>query len=212
MKSYGQFCSVAKALDVVGDRWTILILRELLLQGPCRYTDLAHGLPGIASNLLYERMKSLEEAGLVRREAAPPPVASTLYRLSERGREFEPVLAALARWGVGYVEGAPSAGEQFRPYWFPYSVAAFLRDRAADAPPTTVQLVTPMGSWVVDAGADGTAVREGTDPSPDLVFEGHPSLVIGLLAGTRTLDEVRAEGLAVSGDPSVLASFPLLPA
>src|SRR2546428_9372184 len=78
MRSYGQYCSVAKALDVIGDRWTLLVIRELLLQGPCRYTDLKNGLPGIATNLLSDRLHQLEEAGLVRREGAPPPGAATL--------------------------------------------------------------------------------------------------------------------------------------
>src|SRR5215469_12689113 len=99
MRSYGQYCSLAKALDAVGDRWTLLIVRELLLRGACRYTDLQHGLPGVATNLLSERLKELEEHGIVRREAAPPPVATTLYELTDAGRELEPVLKALGRWG-----------------------------------------------------------------------------------------------------------------
>ena len=212
MKTYGQFCSVAKSLDVIGDRWTLLILRELLLQGPCRYTDLAHGLPGIASNLLSDRMKSLEEAGLVRREAAPPPVATTLFHLTERGRATEPVLAALARWGTEYIEGVPTPDEQFRSYWFPYSVAAHLRDRAPGSAPVEVQLVTPIGSWAVTATGDGTDVREGTAVAPDLTLEGHPRLVLGLLSGSHSLDEVRSLGLTVTGDPEVLTTFPRVPA
>jgi DNA-binding HxlR family transcriptional regulator len=211
MKSYGQFCSVAKSLDVIGDRWTLLILRELLLQGPCRYTDLANGLPGIASNLLSDRMRSLEEAGLVRREAAPPPVAATLFHLTERGRATEPILAAMARWGAEFVEGTPTADEQFRSYWFPYSVSSFLRDRAPGTPPVTVQLVTPIGSWAVTASDRGTSVHDGVAPDPDLMVDGHPRLILGLLSGSQSLDRVRAEGLTVTGDPSVLASFPLVP-
>ncbi len=85
MRSYGQYCSIARALDVVGDRWTLLIVRELLLQGPCRFTDLKNGLPGIATNLLSTRLKELEEAGLISREDAPPPVATVLYTLTENG-------------------------------------------------------------------------------------------------------------------------------
>ena len=76
MRSYGQYCSIAKALDVVGDRWTLLIVRELLIRGACRYTDLKDGLPGIATNLLADRLRELESAGLIRREEAPPPVAT----------------------------------------------------------------------------------------------------------------------------------------
>ena len=102
MRSYGQYCSVAKALDVIGDRWTLLIIRELLLQGPCRYTDLKNGLPGIATNLLADRLDQLATAGLVRREEAPPPVATTLFHLTEGGAELKPVLDALGLPSSGY--------------------------------------------------------------------------------------------------------------
>ena len=85
MRSYGQYCSIAKALDVIGDRWTILIIRELLIRGACRYTDLKNGLPGIATNLLSDRIRELESAGLIRREDAPPPIAATVFRLTETG-------------------------------------------------------------------------------------------------------------------------------
>ena len=97
MRSYGQYCALAKALDLVGDRWTLLIVRELGLRGPSRYTDLQHGLPGIATNMLADRLREMEDAGIVRREAAPPPVATTLFQLTERGQELVPVLFALGR-------------------------------------------------------------------------------------------------------------------
>src|ERR1700751_2509931 len=95
MKTYGQICPVAKALDVIGERWSLLIVRELLLRGACRYTDLRAGLPGIATNLLADRLRELESAGLVRREEAPPPVATTLFHLTPAGLELEPVLQAI---------------------------------------------------------------------------------------------------------------------
>ena len=91
MRSYAQYCGLARALDVVGDRWTLLIVRELLIGGACRYTDLQHGLPGIATNLLADRLRQLEEQGIVAREAAPPPVATTLFRLTPRGEELRPL-------------------------------------------------------------------------------------------------------------------------
>src|SRR5689334_25237410 len=103
MRSYGQYCSVAKALDVVGDRWTLLVIRELLLQGPCRYTDLKNGLPGIATNLLSDRLRELEAAGLVLREEAAPPVATTLFRLTEAGAGLEPAPQALGAGGIRYL-------------------------------------------------------------------------------------------------------------
>ena len=85
MRTYGQYCALAKSLDVLGDRWTLLIVRELMLAGPSRYTDLRNGLPGIATNLLSERLRELEAAGVVARNEAPPPVATTLFSLTERG-------------------------------------------------------------------------------------------------------------------------------
>src|SRR2546421_12888545 len=116
MRSYGQYCSVAKALDVIGDRWNLLIVRELMLRGSCRYTDLQAGLPGIATNLLAERLRALEHAGIVYREDAPPPVATTLFRLTDRGEELRPVMRALGRWGAQLMPG--SAGDdEFRSHW-----------------------------------------------------------------------------------------------
>src|SRR2546421_4464549 len=100
MRSYDQYCSVARALDVVGGRWNLLIVRELLLRGRSRYTDLHKGLPGIATNLLAERLRELEEAGVVLREQAPPPIATTVYSLTVRGQELESVIYELGRWGA----------------------------------------------------------------------------------------------------------------
>src|SRR5512140_994516 len=120
VRSYGQYCSIARALDIVGDRWTLLIVRELLLQGACRFTDLKNGLPGIATNLLSTRLKELEEAGLVAREDAPPPVATALYTLSDRGLELEPVLKALGLWGLQFM-GEERPGEAFQAQWLAYA-------------------------------------------------------------------------------------------
>ena len=110
MKSYNHYCAVAKALDAVGDRWTLLIIRELVSQGPCRYTDLMSGLPGIATNLLADRLASLEEAGIVWREAVPPPVAATLYHLTDAGADLKPVLDALGIWGARFMSEKDETG------------------------------------------------------------------------------------------------------
>src|SRR2546427_12413885 len=93
MRSYGQFCGLAKSLDVIGDRWTLLIVRELLIRGPSRYTDLRIGLPGIPTNLLAERLRDMEEAGLLRRDMSPAPAAAAVYAL----RRARPVGRAAAR-------------------------------------------------------------------------------------------------------------------
>jgi DNA-binding HxlR family transcriptional regulator len=152
MRSYGQYCSVAKALDVVGDRWTLLIARELLLQGPCRYTDLKNGLPGIATNLLADRLRELEAAGLVRREEAAPPVATTLFHLTEFGSQLQPVLEALGAWGIRYMT-QPSDGDEFRSHWLSFPVSLFLHD------------AEPGGPRCPSSSAPATAPRSSRSPA-----------------------------------------------
>lgn len=120
MRSYSQQCAIARALDVVGERWTLLVIRELLLRGPSRFTDLKNGLPGIASNLLSSRLKELEEAGLITREEAPPPIATTLYALTPNGSALEPVLKALGIWGYQFM-AEEREGDASRPYWEEYA-------------------------------------------------------------------------------------------
>ncbi len=208
MKSYGQLCSVAKALDVLGDRWTLLIVRELLIQGPRRYTDLANGLPGIASNLLSDRLRSLEANGLVWREAAPPPVATTLFHLTERGQAAEPVVVALARWGTPLIADTPP-DDAIRPHWFTYSASVFLRDHDPDGLPATVQLNTPLGPSVIEIRTDGVSTRAGTADNPDVILEGMPQVILRFLSGDLNLTEAQEQGLALRGDPAVLAAFHL---
>lgn len=99
LRTYNQFCPVSHALDVVGDRWTLLIVRDLFLR-PKRFSDLVTGLPGIATNILTDRLKALERTGVVRRRALPPPAASTIYELTAYGRDLEGPVVALARWGA----------------------------------------------------------------------------------------------------------------
>jgi DNA-binding HxlR family transcriptional regulator len=114
-RPYHQYCAVARALDVVGERWTLLIVRELLL-GPRRFTDLGEGLPGIGSSVLTTRLKELERGGLVLKRALPPPAASVVYELTEHGRGVGPVLAALAEWGVNLL-GHPRDDDEIRSSW-----------------------------------------------------------------------------------------------
>src|SRR3954453_5510820 len=98
-RKYDQGCGSARALELVGDRWALLVVRELLL-GPKRFTDLRDGLPGIGPNVLSQRLKELEEIGVLRREQLPPPAASTVYELTEWGHELEEILVRLGRWGA----------------------------------------------------------------------------------------------------------------
>jgi len=203
MRSYGQYCSVAKSLDVIGDRWTLLIIRELLLRGACRYTDLKNGLPGIATNLLADRIRELEAAGLVRREEAPPPVATTLVHLTEAGAELEPVVKALGWWGLRYMAG-PADADEFRGQWFAYVVEFFLRDRDPDGPPATIELRTEADPAVIEVSGGEVRFRVGSAPHPDLVLAGRPQLIDALISGQLSADEVTAYGLEISGDTSLL--------
>ena len=98
-RSYEQYCAVAKALDVIGERWTLLIVRDLVHLGPRRYTDLLEALPGIGTNLLAARLRTLEEAGVIRRRRLPPPAGTVVYELTEMGRGLEPAVIAIGRWG-----------------------------------------------------------------------------------------------------------------
>ena len=113
MRSYGQYCGLAAGLDVIGDRWTLLIVRELLILGPSRYTDLLRGLPGIPTNLLANRLREMEAAGLAERQEPAPPVATPLFSLTERGRALLPVIEAVAAWGaptLGAIDRVPDEG------------------------------------------------------------------------------------------------------
>ena len=203
MRSYSQYCAVAKALDVVGDRWTLLIARELLLQGGCRYTDLQHGLPGIATNLLSERLRELEEHGLVDRRAAPPPVATTLYELTDAGRELEPILRALGRWGARFMP-EPTGDEVFRSHWLAFPVSEFLSDGKPDSPPFAIEVRTGDKPAVIEVGGGKVTTHVGSRPSADLVLEGDGPSVLGLLSGMLTLSDARALGLRTKGSTAVL--------
>ena len=203
MRSYGEYCSVAKALDVVGDRWTLLIIRELLLRGACRYTDLKNGLPGIATNLLSERLRELEAAGLVRRKDAPPPVATALFHLTEEGKELEPVMRALGWWGVRYMTQRAD-GDEFRSQWFTYPISFFLTDRDPGAPPASIELQTTSDPMTIEVSDGSIRTRLGSAASPDLVLKGEPLHILGLLSQKLTEAEATARGLQIIGDASVL--------
>ena len=203
MRSYGQYCSIAKALDVVGDRWTLLIIRELLIRGACRYTDLRNGLPGIATNLLSDRIRELESAGLIRREDAPAPIATTLFHLTESGAELLPVLDAIGRWGVRYMI-EPADSDEFRGHWFTFPVSFFVHDRDPDGPPVSIELRTASGPVVIEISGGSTHTRLGTAAAPDLILQGEPQLILALLSGQLTAAEAADRGLQVSGDTGVL--------
>jgi DNA-binding HxlR family transcriptional regulator len=204
VRSYGQFCGLAKALDVVGDRWSLLIVRELLLQGPSRYSDVLRGLPGIATNLLAERLRQLEDAGVIAREEAPPPIATTLFRLTERGEALLPVLRELGRWGGPLLMDA-DASDTFHSYWMALPLQLYYVDPTPERPPVKIQLETGDEPVFLETEAGKVRARRGRAAEPDALIRGDPKSVIGVLSGRLDLEAARKAGLEVEGDLAALA-------
>lgn len=194
---------MAKALDVIGERWTLLIVRELLLRGPCRYTDLRAGLPGVATNLLADRVRDLERAGIVGREAAPPPIATTLFDLTERGRQLRPVIQELVRWGAPLM-AEPNPDDSFRGHWLIPPAELFLTDRTPTRRAITIEVRAGDQPVLIESVDGAVRIRTGTAERPDAVITASPHLVIGVLFGELTLTQARARGLHYAGDPAVL--------
>jgi DNA-binding HxlR family transcriptional regulator len=195
-RRYRQYCGMAKALDVVGERWTLLILRELLL-GPRRYTDLLEGLPGITTNLLAERLKHLEREGVIARERLPPPAATWVYALSAAGWELEPALLALGRWGWRYME-RPAPDDALSIDW---ALVALKRRYVPGSGRWTVELRPGAKVFQLRPAGDRLEVRHGTPWEPDARAEGDEEAFRALLlgrAGPRALQ--RGGRLRVQGD------------
>jgi DNA-binding HxlR family transcriptional regulator len=203
VRSYQQYCAVAKALDVVGDRWVLLIVRELMTSGPSRYTDLLKGLPGIATNLLADRLREMEKAGLVRREEAPPPVATTLFHLTDRGQALKPLLEELGRWGAPMM-GVPQPNNVFRSHWLVFPFDAYLVDNSPGDPPIAIEVRTGDEPMTVETRDGKVQTRRGAAQHPDAVLTGRPGLILGLLSGRLDLNEARRRGLEYRGSQKVL--------
>jgi DNA-binding HxlR family transcriptional regulator len=203
MRSYKQRCGLAKALDIVGDRWTLLIVRELLIRGACRYTDLRNGLPGIATNLLAERLRDLEDAGIVISKSEPPPVATTLFRLTERGRGLEDSLLTLGVWGAPLLSERHK-GETLQPHWLVLPLKHLLVDRRPNEPSTRIELEVGE-SIVIEVGDGAIDVRLGHAENPQAVIAGKPEMVLQLLAGRLDLADAGAAGLRLKGSREALS-------
>lgn len=204
-KRYGQWCGLAQALDRVGDRWTLLVIRELLI-GARRYSDLRANLPGIASNLLVDRLRDMEHDGLVCRRELPPPSPAAVYELTEAGRALEPAVHALIRWGGRWLPTGPDSDE-FRPVWLALALKALLQPAAAKAPTTRLALeITDAGVWIEIAGGS-VASGVGRPRRADLVVSGNPRLVLAVASGRLALKAAEAKGLRCAGAASTRRRF-----
>jgi len=207
VKSYQQYCSVARALDVVGDRWVLLIVRELLAFGPSRYSDLKRGLPGIASNLLAERLRTMEADGLVERHDAPAPIGTGVYQLTERGRELEDVLRALTRWGLPTMPSGPTERDAVQPQWGALLAGLTLPSTMPAGTEVVIGIDTGTESIGVSLREDGFDIVRGPGTGTDVTLQGPAVLVGGLLSGLLTVADATKSGLTITGRADVLAEL-----
>jgi DNA-binding HxlR family transcriptional regulator len=204
-RSYGQYCTVARALDVVGERWTLLLVRELST-GPKRFKDLLGGLPGIGTNLLASRLKTLEGQGIVRRATLPPPAGSNVYELTELGGSLEPVIVALSRWGAKLLD-FPREGEDLRAGWAAVAMRSVLRLGSDGGRPGTYEFRIDGEAFHLRVGEEGEGVetRQGQAQDPDLVVTGEAETFLAVASGRLGMEEAMQSGsLGVEGDREAL--------
>lgn len=207
-RSYDQYCAAARALDAVGDRWTLLIVRELLA-GPRRYTDLHADLPGVSTDVLASRLKDMEREELATRRKLPPPAAATVYELTPCGRELLPVLTALAAWGAPELaERRPT--DAVRAHWFAIPLIPLLR-RLPYAP-AVLDVRLDEGEFHVRTGGgegDGGAVYgDGAAPDADARLAMDADTCRALAEGTLTVEEgVKAGRIEVTGEGPVATAL-----
>lgn len=200
MRSYGQLCAVAGALDVVGDRWNLLVVRELLITRRLRFTDLQRGLPGIAPNLLAQRLRDLESHGVVRREAAAPPAAGTGYALTDRGAQLEGVVRELLRWGSATVANAPMDAA-FQMHWLSMAARYLMQDGPPAAPAAIIRFGTFTDGFDLEVASGRIHVTPcDSSAAPDAVVEGPGPILVGLLHGAIPLAKATTLGVTVQGD------------
>lgn len=200
-RSYDQYCPLARALDVVGDRWTMLIMRELFF-APKRFTDLEQRLDGIAPNLLSRRLKELEAAELIRRRRLDPPAASIVYELTEKADGLETAMLELARWGIQFL-GIYEGDEAFELEWLLPAMEEFADREVARGVWETYEFrITGSAFWVQVADGQVT-VRAGHAPEDaDLLVETDLETFMGIGFGAITPEEAQASGRTrVIGDP-----------
>jgi DNA-binding HxlR family transcriptional regulator len=205
-KSYDQYCPVARALDVLGERWTLLVVRDLLM-GPKRYTDLRAGLAGIASDLLTARLRTLESAGFVARRELPRPAPATVYELTDAGRGLGPAVLALGQVGLPLL-GAPAANAALRAEPLVLSLRLmFQRDRCSDLV-ETYGLVIDDEPFVVGVANGAVTTQAGTDAAPAMTLTASAGALVALLRGDLTPEDALADdAVAVDGDREALDRF-----
>jgi DNA-binding HxlR family transcriptional regulator len=206
-KSYREFCTVARALDAVGERWALLVVRELLL-GPRRYTDLLEGLPGIGTNVLAARLRELEAAGIVERKRLPPPAPATVYELTDRGRALRPVLDELARWGLADLD-TPRGDDAVESRWFLLGLTATIPLEVGLAG-TTFELHIGDEVFGLTAENGRFSVSHGAQARPTATITTAPGALFSLATGRASLDDVTKEVRIEGEEPAALRLLELV--
>jgi DNA-binding HxlR family transcriptional regulator len=204
-RTYDDACAAAHALDLVGERWALLVVRELVL-GPKRFTDLRAGLPHVSPNVLAQRLRELEAAGVVRRRKLPPPAASRVYELTPWGEELEPVIIRLGRWG---------ARSPLRPRDAELGVDSLVLSLrtmfdpvAAEGLEASYELGIGEARFRVEVSGGSLEIERGTAERPDAVIEGDPGVLGALVYEGRGLDEaLRSREVRIEGDRSKVERF-----
>jgi DNA-binding HxlR family transcriptional regulator len=201
VKRYCQACPLARTLDVIGERWSLLVIRELML-GPRRYRDLLDGLPGIGTNVLADRLRTLDKHGVVTRRTLPPPGAATVYELTEAGRQLGPSLAALRQWGARYAP--PSApGYAMRPAWVLLSATA---STSTPPPAGTCELHVGAEAFRLTRTDKGLSIRGGSAEDPDVIITLETESLYKLVAGDLSTQDAIGQAV-IEGDHDLAAGF-----
>jgi DNA-binding HxlR family transcriptional regulator len=190
-REYGQACSVAAALDRIGERWSLLVVRELLL-GPLRFSDLARAMGRPPTDVLTKRLRDLEGDGIVRRRDLDPPASGVVYELTELGCELDPLLLELGRWGLNFYEAGDA--EDLEASWLPNSLRIVLHPPADAA--VTIQLRTEDQAFRVEVSDGRVTAERGEAADPDLTMSGPPRAVLAALI----VGESLVPGVEISGD------------
>lgn len=192
-RTYNQFCGVAQALDLVGERWALLVVRDLVL-GPKRFTDLQADLPGIATNVLVTRLRELERNGVVRRRTLPPPAPATVYELTDYGRELEPVLLALGRWGATSL-GVPRPEQAIRSGWIGVAMRAYAVPEASIGTRATIELRLEDATLHLRLDNGEVTIGNGVTEAPELTIEAANLTLLALLRRIVPAEELVGQGL-----------------
>ncbi len=206
-KSYNQYCGLAYALDIVGERWTLLIIRELMA-GPRRFKDLINGLPDISTNLLAERLKHLEQQGLLCRRVLPPPAGSTVYQLTSLGQALEKTLLELGKWGSQFVPPSPEDAAVLPVGSYALTLKTFFRPEQAQGINETYELHIDNELLQVQIKQGEIHVQQGETLKADVIFHTDILCYLGLLQRQIQPDEAISRRLIrIEGDPGALSRF-----